>query len=68
MATSTIEEYRNACLGVAYLAGCAVNGMKPDPERIGGIKDLLNSGLLFKAAERHMLTSAVASALASAGI
>lgn len=66
--TCSKEEYREACLDVAYLSGCAVNRKKPDPERIGRMSGRLESGLLFMAAERHMLTSAVAAALASAGI
>ena len=66
--TCSKEEYREACLDVAYLSGCAVNRKKPDPERIGRMSGRIESGLLFKAAERHMLTSAVAAGLASAGI
>ncbi|MBP5271281.1 MAG: nucleotidyltransferase family protein, partial [Clostridia bacterium] len=62
------EEYRAACIEVIRLAGCAVNGRSPSPGYAGRIKEILDSGLLFNAAKRHMLTSAVATALESAGI
>ena len=67
-AATTKEEYRKACLCAAYLAGCAAGGRKPVSERTPEIGSLTESGLLFRAAERHMLTSAVAAGLASAGI
>ncbi len=65
---TTKEEYRKACLCAAYLAGCAAGGRKPGPEMTTEAVALTGSGLLFRAAERHMITSAVAAGLASAGI
>ena len=62
------EEYRAACIEVIRLAGFAVNGRSPSPGYAGRIKEILDSGLLFKAAKRHLLTSAVATGLESAGI
>ena len=65
---TTKEEYRKACLCAAYLAGCAAGGRKPGPEMTTEAVALTGSGLLFRAAERHMITSAVTAGLASAGI
>ena len=67
-AATTKEEYRKACLCAAYLAGCAAGDRKPRPEMTPEAVALTGSGLLFRAAERHMLTSVVAAGLASAGI
>ena len=66
----TTEERRKAYLCVAYLAGCAVNGAVPAKEELGSIKikEQLESGILYKAADRHMMTSLTAFALESAGI
>ena len=47
-----------------YLCGCAVNGVVPDAEIIGG----MDFAELFHTAERHMLTATVAYALELAGI
>lgn len=58
------EEYRRNIEEVIYLASCAVNGKTPDAERIKKI-DLTE---LYKAADKHMLTSITAFALESAGV
>jgi len=60
----TWEEYRGACLDVAYLAGCAVNGRTPDATRVGG----MDPARLYAAAERHLLASVTAAALERAGV
>lgn len=62
------EEKRAAVSAVVYLVCCALNGRAPDPDRLEEIKEALSSGLLYREAKRHMMTSAVAVALASAGI
>ncbi|MBQ6639364.1 MAG: nucleotidyltransferase family protein [Lachnospiraceae bacterium] len=47
-----------------YLVSCAVNGRKPDPERIAG----MDMDELYEQANRHYLTAAVAHALETAGV
>ena len=46
-----------------YLVSCAVNGVKPDPERVAG----MDLDALYKLASRHMLAATVAPALKAAG-
>lgn len=58
------EEYRQALEDVIYLTTCAVNGNPPDRARV----DAMDLAQLYQAARRHLLTSAVASALESAGV
>ncbi len=58
------KEYRDAVRDVIYLAGCAVNGEKPDRNRAADF----NVEHLYEAAKRHQLTSITAMALESAGI
>lgn len=60
----TYEEYRDAIQDVAYLASCAVNGRLPEAERVGK----MNTGILYKAADKHLLTGITAMALESAGV
>lgn len=60
----TQEEYRTAAENVIYLAACMVNEEKPDPERVGRT-DL---EMLFRMADRHLLTGIVGYALEDAGI
>lgn len=60
----TREESRTAYANVAYLCGKAVNGQKPDIDRVKGM-DLAQ---LYHAAGFHMLTAACAIALESAGV
>ena len=60
----TYEEYRAACMDVAYLAACGVNGQVPDEKRVGRT-DLAR---LYKAADRHLLTGITAMALERAGV
>ena len=47
-----------------YLISCAVNGVKPDPERVAG----MDLDAIFSLASRHMLAATVAPALKAAGI
>ena len=47
-----------------YLISCAVNGTKPNPERVAA----MDLDAVYKLAERHMLVAAVAPALAAAGV
>ena len=47
-----------------YLVSCAVNGGKPDSERVAG----MDLDALYTLASRHMLAAAVAPALKAAGI
>lgn len=56
-------ENRGVYEDLVYLSRCAVNGEKPDVQKIGS-----SSEDLYEAAEKHMLTSAVGMALDSAGI
>lgn len=60
----TDEGYRAAIFDVVYLAACAVNDMVPDAARV---KEM-DSELLYKAADRHLLTGITAMALESAGV
>ena len=60
----TYEEYRAACMDVVYLSACAVNGQVPDATRVGQ----MDLPLLYKAADRHLLTGITAMALESAGV
>lgn len=60
----TREESRIAYANVAYLCGRAVNGEKPDADRIRN----MNLKHLFHAADFHMLAAACAMALESAGV
>ena len=53
-----------AYMDVIYLAACAVNGTTPEAGRVGAM-DLEE---LYRAASRHLLTAAVATALESAGV
>ncbi|MBQ6611715.1 MAG: nucleotidyltransferase family protein [Oscillospiraceae bacterium] len=47
-----------------YLVSCAVNGVKPDPERVAG----MDLDAIYKLASRHMLAATVAPALKAAGV
>ena len=47
-----------------YLISCAVNGVKPDPERVAG----MDMDAIYTLASRHMLAATVAPALKAAGI
>lgn len=47
-----------------YLVSCAVNGVKADPERIAD----MDMDALYKQANTHLLTAAVAHALETAGV
>ena len=47
-----------------YLVSCAVNGVKADPERIAG----MDMDALYKQANTHLLTAAVAHALETARV
>ncbi len=58
------DEYRKALDAVIRLAACAVNGETPDREWVKG----LETDLLYKAAEQHLLTALVGHALESTGI
>ncbi len=58
------EETIRAAKDTIYLAGCAVNGTVPDRKRLEGA-DLAQ---IYRTSSRHMLVSAVASALESAGV
>jgi hypothetical protein len=60
----TDEAYRAAIFDVAYLAACAVNETVPDAVRV---KEM-DLELLYKAADRHLLTGITAMALESAGV
>ena len=60
----TGEEYRAAILDVAYLAACAVDETVPDPSRV----EQMDLEMLYKAADRHLLTGVTAMALESAGV
>ena len=60
----TKEEYYQAALDVIYLAGCAVNGIIPDAEKIRG----MDLPVLYQAAGQHQLTGITAMALESAGV
>ena len=59
-----MSEYRDAIRDVAYLAGCAVNGIIPDHARVSA----MNLEALYNAANRHLLTAITAMALESAGV
>ena len=54
----------NTVTDVIYLAGCAVNDTVPEKARVAGMD--LNA--VYSFASRHMITSAVAFALESAGV
>ncbi len=58
------EEYLAAMEDVIWLSRCAVNGETPDRARA----ESLDLDRLYRAADRHMMTSVVAMALESAGI
>ncbi len=58
------ETLSPAVADLAYLAACAVNGDVPDAGRVAG----MDLALLYKTAERHMLTGITAMALESAGV
>jgi len=60
----TREEYRAACMSVAYLAACAVNGETPDAQRVAE----MDLETLYQAADRHLLTGITAMALERAGV
>ena len=60
----TKEEYTEAIHDVIYLCACAVNETIPDRNRT---KEM-NLEFLYKAAQKHSLTAAVAYALESVGI
>ena len=47
-----------------YLLSCAINGEKPDPERVAG----MDLDALYTLASRHMLAATVAPALQAAGV
>lgn len=59
-----INEYLAAMEDVIYLSSCAVNGVCPDPERLGKM-DLER---VFQASKRHMMAGICGFALESAGI
>ena len=46
------------------LVSCAVNGVKPDPERVAG----MDLDAIYKLASRHLLAATVAPALKAAGV
>ena len=60
----TREEYQALLEDMIYLVFCAVNEIIPDKKRV----ESANLPILYKAAESHLLTAAVAFALDSAGI
>lgn len=60
----TKEEYTEAIHDVIYLCACAVNETIPDRNRTAE----MNLEFLYKAAQKHSLTAAVAYALESVGI
>ena len=60
----TRQEYREASRDVIYLAACAVNSERPDPERI----KKMDLARVYKAAQNNQLAAAVGMALESAGI
>lgn len=60
----TKEENRKAAMDVIYLAGCALNGIKPDLS----IVEKMDLDNVYHAAEFHLLTGITAVALQSAGI
>jgi len=62
--TLTKEEYTEAIHDVIYLCACAVNETIPDRNRTAE----MNLEFLYKAAQKHSLTAAVAYALESVGI
>ena len=64
MAVLTEEEYISTAKEVSYLAACAVNGEKPDKERVAQ----MNPDHLFYVAKRHQLAAVTAIALESAGV
>ncbi len=47
-----------------YLISCAVNGVKPDPERVAG----MDLDAIYKLASRHLLAATAAPALKAAGV
>ena len=60
----TKEEYTEAIHDIIYLCACAVNETIPDRNRTAE----MNLEFLYKAAQKHSLTAAVAYALESVGI
>ena len=60
----TQEEYRAAMDDVIYLVSCAVNGQKPDAEKIAA----MNLSHVYTAAQHHLLIAAAGMALQSAGV
>ena len=58
------EKKQNAVRDLAYLAACAVNGRRPDPERVAG----MDLQALYHMAELHMMCGITAMALESAGV
>ena len=62
--TLTKEEYTKAIHDVIYLCACAVNETIPDRNKTAE----MNLEFLYKAAQKHSLTAAVAYALESVGI
>lgn len=58
------EERYHAVVNMAYLAACAVKDIVPEAERI----EEMDLELLYREAERHMMTGITAMALESAGI
>lgn len=58
------QEYRAAIEDVIYMTRCAVNGVAPDPVRVGN----MDLSRLYHAADSHMMTSVVAMALDVAGV
>ena len=59
-----VKGYRAAIFDVVYLAAFAVNETVPDAARV---KEM-DLELLYKAADRHLLTGITAMALESAGV
>ena len=60
----TPEEYRVRMDDVIWLVGCALNGERPDAERVRA----MDLPWVYKAASRHMLSAAAAEALEAAGV
>lgn len=57
-----MTDYRNSINDIIYLCSCAVNGISPDPNRIGDPDDL------YEASHKHMLAFMVGMVLQKAGI
>ena len=60
----TREENLKLNYDLCYLLSCAVNGTVPDADRASA----MDLGLIYREAAKHLVGSAVAAALKSAGL